>query len=274
MTGQKLAERPEAAVRNGDGGVRSAARTVDVIGLLLRAPQGKHLRELSAELGTTTVTVWRVLQTLIAAGLVRKVAARGRYRMSSLFWLSLAAAFPDVRGLQSDFRGVLRELAGRTGAAATLGIPHVGARGMTVGTWAVPRGMRAPDRTATIPMHALAAGKCFLACLPEAELERWLAAPLAPVTACTITDPDVLCREIEIARERGYATHHGECLEGFGGVAVPILGAGGRVAGVLQLSAPVDWVTEMRVQEWVPMLQPASQAIADALAAATPRDRE
>ncbi len=97
------------------------------------------------------------------------------------------------------------------------------------------------DRAAA---YAIAAGKAILAYLPEDELSLYLSSvALTPITGNTITDPDVLRRQLEEIRSGGVAYGYGEYYEDINSIAAPIFNLYGRVAGSLVvplLSTRVD----------------------------------
>jgi IclR family acetate operon transcriptional repressor len=70
----------------------------------------------------------------------------------------------------------------------------------------------------SLPLHATAIGKAALAVRPD-ELAAVLKRPLRGVTPKTITDPDLLRREIEQSREQGWAPMREEMHLDVGGVA-------------------------------------------------------
>jgi DNA-binding IclR family transcriptional regulator len=233
---------------------------------LVRTPGGQRLAEISRGLGLPEVTVLRLLRTLAHEGFVRKDPERGRYRMSPMFWLAAIAGFPDVRDTQRQFLQTLQGLTQQAGAAAVLVVPYVGLRAMGVATTVVP-GPDPPPRLANgmnFPMHAIAAGKCYLAALSGDELQEWLHGPLPRVTTRTIVEPQALLQELRQARARGYALDREECLLGVAGVAVPVVDAAGTVAGALQLSCAARELTTERLRRWLPRLQSAARSFSQA----------
>jgi DNA-binding IclR family transcriptional regulator len=229
---------------------------------LVRTPGGQRLAEISRGLGLPEVTVLRLLRTLAREGFVRKDPERGRYRMSPMFWLAAIAAFPDVRDTQRQFLHTLQGLTEQTGAGAILVVPYVGLRAMGVATIAAP-GSASQPRLAhglNVPMHAIAAGKCYLAGMPCGELREWLHGLLPRVTTRTIVEPQALLQEVRQARARGYALDREECLPGIAGVAVPVVDAAGAVAAALQLSCAARDLTTERLRRWLPRLQSAARS--------------
>jgi DNA-binding IclR family transcriptional regulator len=83
------------------------------------------------------------------------------------------------------------------------------------------------------PLHATSDGKVFLAFAepPERDVLRAL-------TGNTITDPEILKREIDEVRRRGWAQARSEVEEGLCGVAAPVFDAAGHCVAALDISGP------------------------------------
>ena len=68
-----------------------------------------------------------------------------------------------------------------------------------------------------------ATAKALLVQLPEKELERALKCiDIEPVTDRTVTDKDLLVRQLRDIREQGYAVSHGEMIVGVTCIAAPV----------------------------------------------------
>jgi IclR family acetate operon transcriptional repressor len=106
-----------------------------------------------------------------------------------------------------------------------------------------------------MPLHATAAGKCYLAHQPEEGVAEYIDAGLEALTSNTITCPDRLRRELAAVRARGYAVSREESVLGVCGIAVPVIGAGGTVSSCLSLSPLADELVEDEVSEWVTLLR-------------------
>lgn len=107
-----------------------------------------------------------------------------------------------------------------------------------------------------VPFHCTASGKMYLSTLRTDYLERFLKNyALEKQTDKTITDPAKLQAELEITRERGYATDNEEFMTGMTAIAVPILDNRGRLLSTLSIHAPeqrrhlpdlVEYLTPLR----------------------------
>jgi DNA-binding IclR family transcriptional regulator len=117
--------------------VQSAARAVRIMRSLFLAPQGKHLAEISEEMGPHKTTALRLLRTLVAEGVVRCDKRDAHYRLHPLSWMTLITRLPAV-SLADAIRETLQDLAETTGATAMILSPLVGGRSMVATMWAVP----------------------------------------------------------------------------------------------------------------------------------------
>jgi DNA-binding IclR family transcriptional regulator len=83
---------------------------------------------------------------------------------------------------------------------------------------------------ARVPLYASAGGKAILAFLSPEEVDHYLSSvELAPLTATTITNPDILRRELKLIRARGLAHCNGEQFEDLFSIAAPVFGYDSRV---------------------------------------------
>jgi len=97
------------------------------------------------------------------------------------------------------------------------------------------------------PAYATSGGKAMLACQSEDYIDsycRWMAQSARPLTANTITDPEVLRKELAFARLHGYAMDNGEIETGLICVAAPICDMNHKAVGAVSVSGP-----DYRMQE-------------------------
>jgi IclR family transcriptional regulator, pca regulon regulatory protein len=102
-----------------------------------------------------------------------------------------------------------------------------------------------------LPMYCAGAGRAYLSALPRAAAQRILrSSPLRAFTPMTLTDPKRILRQIDAARESGYAWTSQECYRGDLTIAAPVLGSGGIPVAAINISAPVSrWtLDEMRIK--------------------------
>ena len=158
---------------------------------------------------------------------------------------------------------ILKSLALRVGETCNLAIPE--RDGMfyldRVEThW--PLRIQLPVGT-QVPFHCTASGKMYLSTLRPDYLERFLKNhALDKQTERTITDPAKLQQELELTRERGYATDDEEFMPGMTAIAVPILDDRGRLLSTLSIHAPEQRSHLPDLVEYLGLLQDAAAELA------------
>jgi len=206
---------------------------VAVLGALAEADGELGTNELARRTGVNASSVSRLLATLSASGYVEHVEDTGRYRLGlRLLQLgNVVLAGLDLRGVA---RPHLEELVAETGETATLSVP--GERdAVTVDFVQSGSSVQSVARLGRPSVaHATAAGKVLLAFgdvpLPTGRLESF--------TPRTLTDRRKLAAAVERVRAQGWAEAAGERERDLNAIAAPILGAEGRLAGILGLQGP------------------------------------
>jgi IclR family transcriptional regulator, acetate operon repressor len=118
-----------------------------------------------------------------------------------------------------------------------------------------------------IPLVYGAPGKIMLALLDEPRREAILGRPIEAVTETTITDADVLRRELRRDRERRFAFSLSERTPGIRTAAAPIFDATGAVTGALSVSGPEVRMPKSRLSELAPLVRDAAWEVSEILGA-------
>lgn len=112
------------------------------------------------------------------------------------------------------------------------------------------------------PLHATAAGKLWLASLPEAGVTRVLGRErLRAVAPKTITSVAKLRAELRTVRERGYAIADEELAEGGRAIAAPVRREH-EVVGAVAISGPAYRLTLERLHALAPRVNEAAERLA------------
>lgn len=208
-------------------------RAVLILSRLAAAP-GSGIRELSEALAVPRSTVYRILNSLEAGGLV-VVDQSARYRLGGGL-LRLARTVPVDDDLVAVAKAPMDALAAATGSTVKLSVID-GEEAMVV---AVAVGSQAYGVTTRVgrrfPLHAGAASKVLLAHAGRDVIDRILSRPLEAYTEETLCDPQVLRAQMETVRSDRVATDRGEYVRGVHAIAVPVFGPEGRC--VAALSSP------------------------------------
>ena len=116
----------------------------------------------------------------------------------------------------------------------------------------------------TVSMHASAAGKVFLAYLPEYERERILKKTgLIAYTKKTITEHEILNKELMEIRIRGYAVDDCEYDDAIVSLAVPVFGFGDKIVGAVSVAGEPDELTDKLMKKIIKPLVKRGQIISE-----------
>jgi IclR family transcriptional regulator, acetate operon repressor len=225
-----------------DNSVQSVHRAISILQVLaIHGAVG--VTEIAVELSVHKSTVFRLLATLEARGLVEQNGERGRYRLAyGVVQLATGATKMDDLSLLS--RPICRQLAETVretvnvvvhDGRAVISIDQVlGAPAVTTVNWVGQR----------TPMHATSAGKVFMAHMDPEQLDALLEEGLETYTPHTIVDPVAVKRELALIRERGYAYTMDEHEIGLAAIGAPIRTLDGHVIAAVTASGPTFRMNE------------------------------
>jgi IclR family acetate operon transcriptional repressor len=219
--------------------IQSVSRASRILLRVATQPGGTTAKDVSSEFGLSLPTAYHLLATLVGEGLLAKDSRR-RYTLGPKAGLIADAVMRDTSPPEY-YLDLLRELADQTGETAYLsawrqgdiqvlaiieGAHAVRVSGLSTGAGGAP--------------HSRASGKLLLAyARPQVRDQTLGSGRLEKRTAHTIVSRARLEEELELIRERGYATDHEEYVLGVTCVAAPIIDEGVAL-GAFTLSVPVE----------------------------------
>lgn len=235
-------------VSNGNGKrSRSVERAFAVLCAVAEHGDSTSLSWIAHRTGLPKSTVHLALQTMRDLGFVEQDPDSNRYVLG-LAAAQLGALSLDQSRLIAAVAPSMEELADRSKEAVSLGI-QTGHEVLFVKRVETIHVLRTSIREGSrMPLHASASGKCLLAGMAYDEIsELYPTDPLPESASRTIRTRAELMREIELVRERGYATNVDEFLDGVSGAAVPVR-LGDRTVASLSLAGPTGRV---EAERWV-----------------------
>ncbi|MGB3327678.1 MAG: IclR family transcriptional regulator [Thermomicrobiales bacterium] len=228
--------------------VKSADRTLDLLELFARIPDGMTLAEVCATLGWPKSSTLNLLRTMTARGYVIANGGAGTYQLGPKV-AALGKAYLDRADLGRVGQEVVRDVSRALDETVHLAI----LRGTNVLYIAKEEGggqMRMVSAVGRmIPAHGTGVGKMLLASLPPEDLDRLLppGEPLPRLTTTTITDRAAFARDLVRIREQDFATDDGESTVGLRCIAAPVRDASGKVVAAMSVSVPSPRFTPDRV---------------------------
>jgi DNA-binding IclR family transcriptional regulator len=223
--------------------IQSVERAAAILAALGSGTPRLGVTEIAERVGLAKPTVHGLLRSLVAHDLVAQDPVSGKYSLGAGV-LQLGNAYLDGSELRSRSLLWADSLAQRANEAvwvATLS----GTRAIVL------HHVFRPDNTvqilevgAAIPWHACALGHAIVAYLPTEDATRLLAQDRAALTGRTRTSRAALVQALAQVRRRGYAVENQEATVGDAGIAAPIVGREGVVAGSLGLVGPAERILD------------------------------
>jgi DNA-binding IclR family transcriptional regulator len=227
------------------GVVQSVDRAITILEILARAGEA-GVTEVAGELGVHKSTVFRLIGTMEARGMVEQADVRGKYRLG-LGLVRMAGSTVARIDIVQVARPICKELAAETGETVNVAVlvdsaalyldQIAGASSLQPHNWVGQRR----------PLHATSSGKALAAHLDQREVDA-LIPHLEAHTAHTVTRRSTLHRHLAEVRERGYAVTVDELEEGLTALAAPIRDAHGDVVASLSISGST-WRLDAETRE-------------------------
>lgn len=241
-------------------GTEGATRVADVLLLFLGDADELGVTQIARELGVSKAVVHRVLQSMVARGLLTQDPDRRTYRLGA------AAVAIGARALRdSDLRlvaePILRALRDDTNETTTLS-QYFGTDRAYVAQFPSPQEIKMlVDIGRRFPLHAGSSSKVILSHLDDEHRQAIVEGALEQVTPSTVIDRAELSAELEHVREQGYSVSRGERQPGAGAVAAPVFGYTGDVIGAISVCGPAQRFDEVTVARLIPQVIRAAQDI-------------
>jgi DNA-binding IclR family transcriptional regulator len=246
------------------GGIQSLERAFAIMEEVARERDGIALAEISRRVGLHNSTAFHLLKTMVALGYVRQIKDGKRYRIGRPLFALAASALDEIE-MVSLATPVLEELSRETGESGHFAV-RMGDTVVVIARTSGPGAFQLTDRVGVVrPAHCTALGKVILAALTPEQLDRFLArADLAPSTPKSITDVELLKREIDEVRRSGMAYDDGEFNPEVRCVAVPVRDFTGNVTGALGISGPIWRLTLQAMQSRAGIVKNAASQLSAA----------
>ena len=253
---------------NTGDGTAALDKALDVLDAIGAAPQGLSQVDLSARLAVPRTTLYRLLATLVARGMIRRDPLRRVYCLGfRCFELARKAhANPDLVAAASLELRALRDLTGETSYLAVLDGLEVLSLERCDGAHSQRSQSAVGQRK---PLHCTSQGKAILSALDDATRDALVRElPLAAVTPRSITDRRRLQAELRFTAARGWSVDDEEIVPGVRCVGAPIVDSAGKVRGAISVAGPAFRMTLARVEGLGPEVAEAARRVGAQIGAA------
>ncbi len=209
------------------------------------------VQQVMDNLGINSNMAFRLLSTMVASGYLSKNEATSAYTVSlkALKLFNRALSSIDIRKVALPYMEMLNRQF--PNANINLGVLYGGEVVQTdrIDSQVVPRTFFTPGKR--VPVHASGMGKILLSELSEKEVKSIVDknGGLKSFTVHTITDYDLLLKELAAVREKGYALDREELILGDNCNAAPIRDADGKIIAAVSMSAFDSYISKEQMDE-------------------------
>ena len=223
--------------------------------------EGAKLIRIAEASGLTQATVHRLLQALVAEGMVEQDGRSRVYRLGIDFF-ALAARAGNPCNLRDLCRPVLQRLSAMLGDTVFL-LVRTGFDALCLdrSEGLFPIRSHTGDIGGRVPLGVGQGALVILAFLPEAEREEVIRFNVPRLVGQGVMDEVYLRTEMAKTRAAGYATRRDFILPGMGGAAVPILDREGRAVAALSIGTISERLGEDRLPTVIEILKREADAI-------------
>ena len=227
-------------------GTQSVRRAIALLKVFSEERPEWGLSELARAAHLNKTTAYRLLTALQAEGMVARSPASDAWRLGTEA-IALGAHALRSNDLVSAARPELEALVRETGETASLEV-LVGDEIVILDGVEGPSLVGASSEVGTRwPAHATSTGKVLLAAGSGLGGSDRRPRQLRRLTPRTITDPVRFERELDRARERGWATAVEELEAGYVAVGAPVLDHAGRALAAISVGGPAARLTGRRI---------------------------
>ena len=213
--------------------VQSVERAFAILRCLAGGPAG--VSEVAERVALPKSTVSRLLSTMQSLGVVAQTGSSNEYRIGEAL-VDLASATLPGRSLVAAARPLLAELVETLDEVAGLSVLDVNDV-VYLDQVSTDHQVQVRDWTGErIPAHLASSGLVLLAAMDEADVERYLAGPLAASSGDVDVDPHDLRRRLATVAADGFVW--AEYLSGVSSVAAPVFGPDGRALAAVHVHGP------------------------------------
>nr|WP_233208111.1 IclR family transcriptional regulator [Pollutimonas subterranea] len=219
------------------------------------------LKDLAATTGLHTSTTHRILNDLVVGRYVERVDS-GLYQlgMRLLELGSLVKGRLNVREVAVE---PMRELHKITGQTVNLSLQQGDEIVYIERAWSERSGMQVVRAIGgRAPLHLTSTGKLFLSVSDPRQVKAYaMRTGLAGTTRNSITQTDLLERDLALVRRHGYSRDNEELELGVRCIAAGVYDDTGKLQAGLSISAPAERMRD----EWIPILLSTAAKISEAL---------
>jgi len=245
--------------------MKTVKKTIDILEVFLDRGNAVSISELVEITGQNASTVHGILQELLQSGYIRQQQKRGKYSLGLKF-LSFSDTIHKILATEDIVNPYLLDLNRELNETVNLAIRN-GRSAVNIAIMHSTHELRVvSNEKVGTPLYCTGVGKVLLAGMANNELAKYLkSGKLTAFTPKTITDKEILKKQILNIREAGIAEDDEEYEIGVKNVAVPVKDHNGNTAAAIGIVGPSVRLTRKRIREISPIMKSYSGRISAAM---------
>lgn len=245
---------------------QSSIRLLHILECLANNRMPLRLQEIAKQVGMTQSTVLRYLYALQAANYIYQEDETSRY---GLTWriCGLGENLNTQLSLRNITTPFINRLANTLSTGACL-VVEQDDECLYLDCIDIPNYSSTLQRIGKrAPLHTTGSGKVLLSRYNSARLDDYIATNgLTKYTEYTITDPDVLRRELECIRQQGFAMDEQECEIGLRCISIPLRDFSGQIVASISVFGNTADMSDQRIKsEIYPALKEVATVVSSRL---------
>lgn len=234
--------------------VKSLQKSLEILNCFVQKPS-LGITEIATMMNLNKSNVHSILSTFKAMDYLEQDPESGKYHLG-LGVFTLCRALGDSFSITQVSKPYLQELSNMTNERVYLAIPNEDNVIYLEAMYpAESAGLMRTIMGEKAKMYCTGIGKAMMAYLPKEQIEEYTKKALVAFTENTITDKELLIKNLELTKVRGYAIDDMEHEFGVRCVAMPILNRQGNVEAAVSISAPSLRLTDEKIPELAKMLK-------------------
>jgi len=210
---------------------RPTERVLKILQLLSGTPDGLTLTEIASAIEAPKSSIVPVIHSMDQLKFISKKKGSGKYTIGISSFL-VGNAYTATNAALQYIRNEMQDIVSKVNE-----ICHLGVLENNEVLYIAKVDSDDPIRVIShigkrLPVHCTALGKALVSRWTTKRIEKIFAGSLTPVTSKTIVSLDVLIKEIEKVKERGFATDNEEVTDHLHCMAVPLVSRGQIIAAI------------------------------------------
>jgi len=229
--------------------IQSVNRALDILFLYTNTQPRLGITEISKMLGLTKPTVHGLVQTLTKRGFLHQDPETRKYSLG-LKIHELGSILSGTLKINQVGEGPAYRLANSTNHMVRIAIWDQNEILVTFNGIPGYQAAKYQQLGPRVPAYCSASGKAVLSKLPRKKISSYLnEITLSPYTQKTITKTPRLMKELEKARNKGYAEDHEEYLPGLFCISSAILDRNGSPCAAISVSGGANFFSNPQLED-------------------------